>query len=293
MIHNSCVIGVDLGGTKVQAARIKNAEIQTQSRLLISSDQSESVILSEVIQSIENVFSAEVEGIGIGVPSIVDINKGIVYNVQNIPSWKEVHLKSILEQRFGVPVSVNNDANCFAIGEHYFGNGKGYNNMAGVIIGTGFAAGIVINGRLYNGHNCGAGEFGMTPYLDKHLEYYCGGQFFRNKYQTSGEHIAKLASENDPLAKDIFREFATHLANGIMTILYAIDPEILIFGGSVSKSFHLFREPFFEQLERFVYPAIIEKLKIFISSNPDLAVLGAAALHFDALKNNLPSSLTK
>ena len=70
-------------------------------------------------------------------------------------------MKRIIEKKFKVPVSINNDANCFALGEKHFG--KKYNNMVGLIIGTGVGAGIIINGKLYCGHNCGAGEFGSIP----------------------------------------------------------------------------------------------------------------------------------
>jgi glucokinase len=83
----------------------------------------------------------------------VDVEKGIVYSVINIPSWHEVPLKQILEDRFGLPVFVNNDANCFAMGELYYGSGRGYRHLVGLIVGTGLGAGIVVNGRLYSGAN--------------------------------------------------------------------------------------------------------------------------------------------
>lgn len=75
--------------------------------------------------------------IGIGVPSVVDREKGIVYNVVNIPHWEEVHLKEILEACFSVPVYVDNDANCFALGERIFGEGKTVDNFVGLTLGTG------------------------------------------------------------------------------------------------------------------------------------------------------------
>ena len=124
------------------------------------------------MSTIEEVFDSAVSGIGVGVPSIVDVEKGIVYDVQNIPSWKEVHLKQLLEERFQVPVFINNDANCFAIGEKHFGKGKDHENMIGLIVGTGMAGGIIIKNQLYNGYNCGSGEFGMIPYLEHNYEYY-------------------------------------------------------------------------------------------------------------------------
>ena len=78
--------------------------------------ESEEVVLSQLKRQIAQLMRLEVTGIGVGVPSVVDYKQGIVYNVANIPAWKEVHLKDILETEFGVPVAVNNDANCFALG---------------------------------------------------------------------------------------------------------------------------------------------------------------------------------
>ena len=99
------VVGVDLGGTKVHSAAIRDKEIVKSGRQLISAKGSEEQVVAEVISTIEEVFEPSVVGIGVGVPSVVDIERGIVYDVQNIPSWKEVHLKQILEDRFQVPVT--------------------------------------------------------------------------------------------------------------------------------------------------------------------------------------------
>ena len=146
------IIGVDIGGTKVQAARINGQNIEETKRKLISANGSEKQVIDEIILTVAHVFDKSVSGIGVGVPSIVDVEKGIVYDVHNIPSWKEVHLKKILEEKFQVPVYVNNDANCFAVGEKHFGKGKEFKNMIGLIVGTGMAGGIIINNQLYNGH---------------------------------------------------------------------------------------------------------------------------------------------
>ena len=124
-------------------------------------------------------MSDHIKAIGIGVPSVVDTHTGIVYDVQNIPSWKEVAIAQKMQELYKLPVLVNNDANCFALGEYHFGKGKGTKSMVGVTIGTGIGAGIIINGKLYCGPNCGAGEFGMIGYLDKVVEYYASGQFFK------------------------------------------------------------------------------------------------------------------
>lgn len=286
MILNSrndiCVVGVDLGGTKILASKIQNLAVVKNYKSPVPKNASEQEILNELIRTIEQVFDDSIAGIGIGVPSVVDVEKGIVYDVINIPSWKEVHLKEVLEKHFNVPTFVNNDANCFALGEKYFGKGKNYKNVVGLIIGTGIAAGLIINDKLYSGKNCGAGEFGMISYKDKYLEYYACGQFFSNVYGTSGDQIFQKANEGDLTAQQMFSELGHHIGNAVNTLLYSIDPDIIVMGGSVSQAHQFFEKAMWEQINTLVFPSILENIKIEISTNPDVAVLGAAALYFDA-----------
>jgi glucokinase len=160
------VIGIDLGGTKVGLGRVAGRRIVRHVTAAVSAQASEAQVIEEVISAVEKVYDPAVAGIGVGVPSVVDVERGIVYDVQNIPSWKEVPLKEILEKRFDRPVYINNDANCFAVGEKHFGRGGKFRHLVGLIVGTGLGAGIILNDRLYSGPNCGAGEFGMIPYED-------------------------------------------------------------------------------------------------------------------------------
>ncbi len=131
-------IGIDLGGTKIQVGIENNGEIIHRTKALLKEKDDLKSTLEQVIRFIEPLVKHKVDGIGIGVPSVVDVEKGIVYNVTNIPSWKKVALKDILEKEFDLPVFVNNDVNCFAIGEHQFGLGKDYSCMVGMSIGTGW-----------------------------------------------------------------------------------------------------------------------------------------------------------
>ncbi len=279
--HDISIIGVDLGGTKILASRIRNAQIVDSYKSGVPSNGSEQEVISALCDTIDMVIDTEVQAIGLGVPSVVDTEKGIVYDVQNIPSWKEVHLKDILEKKYNLPVYLNNDANCFALGEKYFGNGQNYKNMIGLIIGTGMAGGIIIDDKLYNGINCGAGEFGMIPYLDKYFEYYACGQFFNNVYGVPGEVVFDRAINGDQEAIKMFDELGFHLGNAINMILYAFDPEIIILGGSVSKAYNLFKKSMWTQIKKLVYGSIADKIKIEVSTRSDIAVLGAAALCYN------------
>ena len=275
------IIGIDLGGTNVRAGLIEKESLTKVESIQITKSDNVMDVMDDIVNLIERFSGYGISGIGVGVPSVVDVEKGIVYNVQNIPSWKEVHLKDFLEKKFNVPVYINNDANCFAVGEKYFGKGKDYKNIVGLIIGTGLGAGIIINGKLYAGRNCGAGEFGCVPYKDKNYEYYCSGQFFGHEYRTTGGELFGRAKRGDREAMEIFSIFGTNLGEAIKLIMYSVDPEIIILGGSVSKSFEMFKNEIYESIKGFAYPKSVDNLVIEVSEIQNVAILGAAALYYD------------
>lgn len=277
------LLGIDLGGTNVRVGLVEDNSLINVVSSPISKYSEESVILGEIFQLIDQLMDKDVAGIGVGVPSVVDTEKGIVYDVQNIPSWKEVHLKEILEKKYGAAVYVNNDANCFAAGEKYFGKMKNYRNGVGMIIGTGLGAGIFTDGRLYSGTNCGAGEFGMIPYKDSIYEMYCSGQFFKNEFNISGEEAYSRALKGDKDALNMFSLLGGHIGNAVKVVLYTYDPEIIILGGSVSKSFELFKEGMWKEVNSFAYQNSLKKLVIETSELNQVSLLGAAALYYDAV----------
>jgi len=279
---NDSIIGVSLSGTSLLTGLVKGGKLTEFSSKKISSRGNEEEILTEVIRAIAKVMNNDVTGIGIGIPSLVDVKKGIVYMVQKIPSWKEVHLKDILESQFGVKVYINNDANCFAIGEKYFGSAKEYNNVVGLILEAGVGAGIIFNGHLYSGTNCGAGEIGYLPYREHDYEYYCSESYFEEKYGMKFELLYKRALNKDKIALAIFEQYGYDLGNLIKTVLYITDPEIIILGGIISKAFLFFEKTMLIQVKTFIYKHSLKKLKITPSQQPETAIFGAVALFFDA-----------
>jgi glucokinase len=181
-------------------------------------------------------------------------------------------------QRFSTPVYVNNDANCFAIGVHKFGVGRPYKNMVGITLGTGVGGGIVINGQLFSGINSAAGEWCSVPYLDKNFESYCSGKFFQNHYNSKPKALAKLALQGDPTANRAFEEFGHHLGELLKVILYSLAPEAIVLGGSIRKTYPLFKKSLFRTLETFAYPTVLNQVKILISEMDETAIHGAVAL---------------
>ncbi|HET7178945.1 MAG TPA: ROK family protein [Chryseosolibacter sp.] len=272
------IIGVDLGGTKVRAGLARGERIENQKQQLVKSKGSQEETLGQLIDLIRSLMVPGVEGIGLGVPSVVDVEKGIVYDVVNIPSWKRVPLKDILEEAFSVPVAVNNDSNCFALGEHRFGKLKGFRTAVGITSGTGVGGGVIINNELFTGNNCGAGEFGLLSYRDHNIEYYASGNFFESVHGISAIDAHDRAVAGDRSVMPLWNEFGVHVGQVIKSVVLAVDPEAIVIGGSLSKAFALFDEPMRQSLRNFEYPGSIERLKIFQSVNEDITLLGASAL---------------
>lgn len=277
-------IGVDLGGTKFSMGKVENGKVLEQTKEEISNSSSKEEILAVLTTKLDSLISPEVKGIGIGVPGIVDQKTGVIYDIQNIPAWKEVPLQELLEQRYRIPVSLNNDANCFALGEKLFGKGKAYHNFVGLSIGTGLGMGVIIDDRLYSGVMCGAGEIGMLPYKSGIIEEYAGSFLFQREYNESAKNLHDKALQGDARALEAFQEFGNHLGEAVKIILFMYAPEAIILGGSISKAYRFFENSLWERVNTFDYPKQIEHLTIDVSTHSDLAILGASALCY---KNSL------
>lgn len=271
-------IGIDLGGTNVRCGMVENSNLFNLHSSKLTDKDNKQAVIDQITSLISETFDRSVEAIGIGVPSVVDPVKGIVYDTTNIPSWKEVHLKDELEAVFHVPVSVNNDANCFTLGEKYFGKAAGYKNIVGITLGTGVGAGLVLNDKLYLGNNCGAGEYGMAPFRDANFERYCSGEFFDIIKGVSAIEMYHAALTGDHVALGLFKELGDNLSYLMKNVIYTLDPEVIVLGGSISKAYQFFSESMFKGLVDFGFPTSLDRLKIVVSELDNSGVLGASQL---------------
>ncbi|MBN2425773.1 MAG: ROK family protein [Calditrichaceae bacterium] len=276
------IIGVDLEGRRIRVGRVCEGFIEAHTSAFISNDRDEKTILNEVLKVVEEVFNNDVIGIGVGVPGLVDFETGVVHHLHSIPGWKKTPLKNILQDRFNVQVYINNDANCFVTGEKYFGKGRNYKNIVGLVMGTGLGSGIMIDGKLTAGINCSAGEFGRLPYLDKSFEHYCSEKFFISEYDLTLDQLLEQALLGDAKALKIFSKFGSHLGNVIITIMNTVDPELVILGGPVTKAYKYFKNSMYNSIAKFEYKDAVVRLKIDVSEESKISVLGAAALFYDA-----------
>lgn len=280
--NNNTLIGIDLGGTKVAAGKVIGNKLESViCRLIPSASTKVEDTLNLIKEVIKELGFDDVAGIGIGVPGLVDRENGIVYDFQNIPAWTEVELKSLLEAEFNIPVFIDNDANCFALGEYRFGSHKGIDDFVGLTLGTGMGGGIIKNGSLLSDANCASGEFGNISYLNSIYEDYCSGKFFINKYHQSGQIVAAEAERGDKWAIDAFAEFGGHLGKAIQTIKHAVDPRAIIIGGSVAKSRKLFETFMWKTILEFPFPKALKDFDVMFSDTENVAILGAASLFYN------------
>lgn len=270
-------IGIDLGGTKVRIGLIDEAGKLLQEHAEPSrANGSKDAIIEHLSSMISVCMSADVRLIGIGVPSIVDTSRGIVYDVANIPSWDEVPLKDILENRFGVPVQIDNDCNCFALGIRDTDACKGLEDIVCITLGTGVGSGLIINGHLYAGKNCCAGEIGSIPYLDKDYDFYCGSKYFE-MMGTSGIQAGRQAHSGDPEAQRILSDFGHHVGKLLNMVTFAYDPQAVALGGSLAMAYGLFKNEMFRTMADFPYRSISAKRVVFVDTSPGLQLIGAVA----------------
>lgn len=273
------LLGIDIGGTTISLGLVKGTEIVKRDRVpSFEKDATLEETIDYLCKCIESIITPEVTSIGIGVPTLVDVEKGIVYNAMNIKSWEEVPLKDILEKRFGIPVFVNNDANCFALGAAAR-MGNGHAVLAGVTLGTGTGLGVMTDGRLLSGANCGAGELASAPYNGKNYESFCSKQFFESRGVNPME-VSRAAEAGDPDALAFFEDFGYHMGALLSIVLFAYDPAHVVLGGGISNTYPHFRNAMERSLRKhYPYGHVLDKLDIRVMPQEDVALLGASLLN--------------
>ncbi len=273
-------IAIDLGGTSIRACRFEDDGLEGEVlRRPCPAQGTQQEVTDSLCGLVDELFNKDVASIGIAVPAIVDTRRGIVYNVCNIPSWKEVHLKEEMEKRYGVTTLVDNDVNCFTLGLQHDGEGAAYHSFVGIAIGTGLGMGIVIDGKLYRGANTCAGEVGSIPYLKSDFEHYTSSLFLRARTADTGMVLAKKAADGEAEALGIFREMGRHLGKLLQVVVYTYDPEAIIIGGGLAHAANYFDRSMRQSLsEGFPYPHVLHRLRIAYTRLDDANLYGTQYL---------------
>lgn len=287
-------IGVDVGGTKIAVGLVDSSgKIITQNSCITKADKPFAIVLNDIIDLIEKVISegpqAEILGIGIGIPGIADKQTGNVFECVNL-GWKQVPLKTLLEEKFKIPVYIENDASAAGLAEYSIGSLRNTTNSILITLGTGVGGSFIINKKLYSGTNGLASEIGHMVVGEGFYNCNCGKNgcletfasasalinYTRKLIFDEGEPsqlkqimearegyldaklIFDMAKAGDNVANKAVNRLVKYLAIGICNLIYTLDPEIIAIGGGVSKA----GEFLLELLE-----AEVGKQKIFKSVN--------------------------
>ena len=269
-------LGIDIGGTTINLGLVDQAAVMRKDVIpSFGPGATKAETIDYLSEAVRKMIVPEVTGIGIGVPTVVDPVNGIAYNAVNIPSWGEVHLKDELEARFHIPVFVNNDANCFALGASARMD-RIYPVLVGITLGTGLGMGVVCDGKLFCGSRCGVGELGSAPYDGADYEAFCSKQFFTAR-GFDGKEAAEAADAGSPEAVALEQEFGRHLGHFLALIMLAYDPDCIVLGGGVARSYRHFRDAMMQTLKS-NYPYSLDSLRIEVLSDGEIPVLGASLL---------------
>ena len=258
-------IGIDWGGTKIEAIAIDSKDGSEVNRIRIDSPKDNyKEIISAVVNLIKDISKDEKDfTVGIGMPGSLHPDTGLV-QVSNTKALENMPVKKDLETELGFQVRIANDADCLALSEAIDGAGKDYKTVFAVILGTGVGAGYVVNKELVEGPNKLSGEWGQNPIpgpmddYEKTIKRHCGrigaievfisGPGLENHYEfKSGrkipsKEIIDLYREKDELASEVMEEYFERTARSFSTFVNILDPEVIVCGGGMSEIDELYKE---------------------------------------------------
>ena len=297
-------IGIDIGGTNMRAGLVSREGAVIKR---IKQPTSEEVINS-LLAAIENLFSDDVGGVGLGVAGVVDRKKKRVMVSPNLHIIETMDLVGEIEKKFKAPVFIENDANAAALGELWAGAGRGFSDFVLFTLGTGVGGGIVYDGKLLNvsaeighmtintdGEKCHCGNSGcLESYAsvrailsravtslesgrESLLREYCGGNFYR----LTTEDIYKAALDGDNLARELLKNAGRHLGIGIASLINLMSPQAIILSGGLTGAWDIYVQEAIKEASRRAFKELSDRVNIIPSLlKDDAGIVGAAGLVF-------------
>lgn len=291
-------IGIDLGGTYTKLALVgSNGKIFQRSRLSTTAYGTKEKLLKAIVSEIEKILARarlpkrRLAGVGIGLPGPVDFKRGLVYDLTNVPGWKNTPLKRLLERKLGLPVLADNDVNVMALGECRFGAGRGAKYAVCITLGTGVGGGIIIDGEIYRGPSFSAGEVGHMPLKEEGLACNCGGygcleryvgnRYISDEFGSTPETLSAAARKGDRAAIEAWERIGKRVGTTLAGVVNLLNPEKIIIGGGLAGAGELLFVPIRKMVKRRAMPVARKAVKIVKARlGNDAGMIGAAALFF-------------
>ena len=312
-------IGIDIGGTSIKGAAVDSfGKVYDVFSMPTDKNKPGEEIVLELCKLIKNYlqkqnFKEPILGIGLGIPGVINSEKGIVGYSANLPLWENLHIKNIMEKELGLPVRITNDANAAAYGEAKFGAGKDFATTIMITLGTGVGGGIVLNGKLFegnegkgaelghvtmvlNGRDCGCGRKGCFEQYASATGLINDATFSMRKHPDS--LMNKVAKElggmdarvpfiaerrGDRFAHEIVENYIMYLGEGLLNFCNVFRPNMIILSGGIANE----GDPFIARLNQYLldhdfgYKRTPNVLLSIAKLGYDSGKIGAAALFFD------------
>ncbi len=245
-------IGLDVGGTKIAGGLVRNGQVSHAVTVPTEADRGAAAVLANIRKVIAVFDTPQVAAVGIGITGQVNTATGTLVQAHNLPKGlQHFPLAKRLSKAIGKPVSIENDARCFTLGEAMHGAGRRYDLVVGMTLGTGIGGGIVAAGHIVRGRNGTAGEVGHLTIVEHgapcscgqrgHLEAYASGPGLAHLYQElSGRKVDPREvdtrfARRETVAKKAYAMFAEALAVGLANIITVVNPDVIVVGGGLSR----------------------------------------------------------
>lgn len=303
-------LAVDFGGTSIKIAVTQGERVLLKAAPLPTADfDSPEAIMDAMCSCMKELLQVhpDAKAVGLGMPGWVDFYRGVLYQLTNVPVWNhEVPVREYISKELGLPVLLDNDANCMAYAEWKLGAGKGLENLVCLTLGTGLGGGIVIHDRMLRGKTVSCAELGQTsidyagrvgPFGNKGaIEEYIGNNEFaadasrryaevgitRSKEECAPHLLAQYANNGDQIAIELFRNFAEKLSTLIMNLMYALVPEAIIIGGGLANAGELLFAPLRASLKEQLFPVHYKALNILPAHfGTEAGIIGAGLMASD------------
>jgi glucokinase len=317
-VPKGCVIGVDLGGTKLLAGAV-DAHLRVHHRALRSSRGNDTAevlsILEGAIREAMEAVDGAVDAVGVGIPSTIDRERGVSVYATHLP-LAGVPVAALLSERLGLPIVVDNDANLALLAEHRAGAAVGARNALLVTLGTGIGGGIIIDGRLYRGSQGAAGELGHIvvdqdgpPCQGNCPNHGClevmasGSALVREATALAGRRprsalghalaegqgitgplVTDLAHDGDEAAREVLALIGTRLGIGLSSLSNVFNPDVIVIGGGVLAAGELVLAPARAEMRARGLPPARDHVRVVPTRfGEESGMLGAALLARDAI----------
>jgi glucokinase len=301
-VQASHAIGVDLGGTKILAGVVDRDGSIVRRHERATPQDSQEHVLAELEAAVAELMDDSVGAVGFGVPSPIDQAKGVVVRCVNVP-LEDAPLRDRMQERFGVPVGLDNDANAAAHGEWRAGAGRGDDDIVMLTLGTGVGGGVISGGRPFRGRNGAGAELGHVVIVHDgrpcqgactgrgHLETYASGSAAtaaaREAFGPSADahRLVRLANEGDAQAKELLEDVARHLGSGIGSFVNIFGPQLVILGGGFGvAAYDYLRGPAEEVMRREALEPMRSAVRLAKAELGTAAgLIGAGFVGFEAL----------